>query len=87
MKSEFERERSDAVALVMLNVISGDPRSELAHDVHGENEVAVKDEEANRECEVVIKMEELDDVNGVTMMKAECKTVYSFPCYRNICQL
>ena len=74
-KYEFEREGLEEIALAMLDVISRDPHSKLAHDVHEENEVAVKHEEADGECEVVIKMEELDDDDGVTMMKSECKTI------------
>ncbi|KAI4656300.1 hypothetical protein J4E93_001019 [Alternaria ventricosa] len=71
VKCEFEREGLEEIALVMLGVISRDSRSKLAHDVHGENEVAVKDGEASGECEVVIKMETLDDVNGFTMKEPE----------------
>ncbi|KAI4648366.1 uncharacterized protein J4E79_009988 [Alternaria viburni] len=70
VKSEFEREGLEEIALVMLGVISRDSRSELAHDIQGKNEVAVKHEAADEDGEVVIKMEEeSDDDNGVTMMR------------------
>jgi len=75
VKHEFEREGLEEIALAMLDVISRDPHSKLAHGVHEENGVAVKHEEADGEFEVVIKMEELDDVNGVVMIKSECKTI------------
>ncbi|KAI4626107.1 uncharacterized protein J4E87_004607 [Alternaria ethzedia] len=71
VKCEFEREGLEEIALAMLDVISRDPHSNLAHNVHEENGVAVKHEEADGECEVVIKMEELEDDDGVTMIKSE----------------
>ncbi|KAI4644672.1 uncharacterized protein J4E78_009491 [Alternaria triticimaculans] len=70
VKCEFEREGLEDIALVMLGVISRTPGFN-AHDVHEENGVAVKHEETNGEYEVVIKMEELDDVNGIVMIKSE----------------
>ncbi|KAI4917686.1 hypothetical protein J4E85_009778 [Alternaria conjuncta] len=72
VKCEFEREGLEEIALIMLGVISRDSRSKLAHDLDEENGAAVKHEEADGECEVVIKMEELDDGDdGVTTMTSK----------------
>jgi len=84
VKCEFEREGLEEIALVMLGVISRDPHSNLAHDVHEGNGVAVKQEEADGECEVVIKMEESDDVNEVVMIESERKIMLFSPDYRSL---
>ena len=76
VRTEFEREGLEEIALVILDVISRDPHSKLAHDLDGETEVEVKHEDANEDGEVVIKMEpDSDDDNGVTMMRSKRKTM------------
>lgn len=76
VRYKFETQELEDIALVMLHAISGDPCLKLMHDANGENEVAVKDGEANGEIEVMIKMEqELDDDNGAIMKESERKTM------------
>ncbi|KAI4931031.1 uncharacterized protein J4E92_004865 [Alternaria infectoria] len=76
VKSEFEREGLEEIALVMLGVIARDSRSKLAHDSDGEIEVEVKHEDAIEDGEIVIKMEpDSDDDNGVTMLRSKRKTM------------
>ncbi|KAI4943391.1 hypothetical protein J4E91_009300 [Alternaria rosae] len=76
VRYKFERQELEDIALVMLHTISSDPCLNLMHDVNGENEVVVKDGEANGEIEVMIKMEqELDDDDGAIMKASERKTI------------
>jgi len=63
------------IALTKLYVIARDSRSKLALDLDREIEGALKHKEADEDGEVVIKTEELDDVNGVVMTKSERKTM------------
>jgi len=75
VKYEFEREGLEEITLAMLDVISRDSHSKLAHDVYEEDGVAVKDEEADGEFEVVMKTEELDEDIGIAVMRSKRKTM------------